>query len=63
MIPEKKPLILLWLVSETAIDVTGARYVPAVQVNGGNTANDFLFFDQRQPSCSTLPDPGPFFLS
>src|SRR5262249_46997569 len=26
-------------------------------VNGGNTVNDFRFFDQRQPSCSTLPDP------
>jgi hypothetical protein len=27
-------------------------------VNGGNIANDFRFFDQRQPSCSTLPGPG-----
>ena len=29
-------------------------------VNGGNTANDFRIFDQRQPSCSTLPEPGLF---
>jgi hypothetical protein len=29
-------------------------------VNGGNAANDFRFFDQRQPSCSILPDPGLF---
>ncbi len=29
-------------------------------VNDANTANDLRFFDQRQPPCSTLPDPGLF---